>query len=158
VTAPGICALERSKRYVGVKEEPPGSNRGPLIDRWLRDAGVPPGNPWCMAFVRAMFRECGRILGGGASVGRFEQWAHEHGELVKRPFRGDVVCYRFDSDDWPDHVGLVDRVLAVRWLGGRFVGTIRTVEGNTAHGNDANGGQVQVRYRSALRCTFARIT
>ena len=39
-------ALRNALKFVGVKEDPPNSNRGPLIDEWLEAAGVPPGNPW----------------------------------------------------------------------------------------------------------------
>jgi len=164
-----IRALKRAKTYVGVKEHPSGSNRGLHIDRWNQWATqerFPPkgitGFPWCASFVCGMFREIGYVvpLPLRASVGYLELWAAGIGKVLKlgvRPRSGDLVVYRFDSDNWPDHIGFVDKVLAVKWTGGRFIGTIRTVEGNTSAGNDANGGQVQVRYRSALRCTFIRI-
>lgn len=163
----GIKALARAKQFVGFKEHPAGSNHGPYnaklkggIDDWCKRAnGIPGGYPWCSAFVCAMFEDVGYKIQAPlkASVGYLEKWATEHGMIVSRPFRGDIVCYNFTSDNWPDHVGIVDRVLAVRWFGKSFVGTIRTVEGNTSAGNDANGGQVQIRYRSAARCKFIRI-
>ena len=85
-------------------------------------------------------------------------WAANVGKLVDRPMRGDLVCYRFDADNWPDHVGIIDRVLVVRWSGGQFVGLARTIEGNTSAGNDANGGQVQIRYRwLAANAKFIRL-
>lgn len=159
--------VDYAKRYIGVREEPAGSNLGPrsgqyprIIEKWQRWANGLTGYPWCSAFVCGVIRErTGLIVPEPrkASVGFFEQWADRHGALVKRPFKGDIVTYRFDSDNWPDHIGFVDRVLAVAWFGGKFVGTIRTIEGNTAAGNDANGGQVQVRFRSARRCQFARL-
>jgi hypothetical protein len=58
-----------------------------------------------------------------------------------------VICFDWDRNDWSDHIGLVDRVLALRWKSKVFVGYVRTIEGNTAAGNDSNGGQVQVRHR-----------
>lgn len=142
-------AVKRALRYVGVKENPPYSNRGPLIDQWCRRANGLVGYPWCAAFVCAMFGDVGFQITEPrrASVGFFEQWAAKLGYLVDRPRRGDLVCYRFDSDNWPDHIGLVVRVLALRWRGNRFVGWIKMVEGNTSAGNDADGGQVQIRYR-----------
>lgn len=156
-----LRALDHAVSYIGTKESPPGSNRGPLIDVWLRDAGVPPGNPWCMAFLRAMFAKAGVTLGGGASVGFFEQWAIHNGHrLVQRPLKGDVVCYRFDSDNWPDHVAIVERVLALRWRGRVFSGWVQTIEGNTSpgvRGSQANGGGVYRRRRWISRCKFVRI-
>lgn len=159
--------VAHARRYIGVREEPAGSNTGPrsgphkgVIDKWCVWANGLTGYPWCAAFVCGVIREkTGLIVPEPrrAAVGFFEAWARRIGRIVERPFRGDIVTYRFDSDDWPDHIGFVDRVLAVRWLGGKFVGTIRTIEGNTSAGNDANGGQVQVRYRSARRCKFIRL-
>ena len=153
-----LRALDHAVSYLGTKENPPGSNRGRLIDQWNKAAGVPVGSPWCMSFLRAMFRKAGVQLGGGASVGFFEEWAVQHGELiVSRPFKGDIICYRFDSDNWPDHVGIVERVLALRWQSRVFTGWVQTVEGNTAWGDDADGGQVQRRRRWISRAKFVRI-
>lgn len=153
------AALRRALTFVGVKESPPGSNRGPLIDQWLRSAGqrVPPGAPWCMAFVHAMYAHFGKTLGGYASVGFFEAWARKEGDIVARPFRGDIVCYDWDGAGWADHVGIVKRVLALRWRGKVFAGWISTVEGNTAVGNDSNGGEVMVRRRWVGSCKFVRV-
>lgn len=162
-------ALAHAKRYIGVKENPAGSNSdrgtgrtgtGPLIDRWCHAANGQYGYPWCAAFLCAMFAAAGRPIGDfrRASVGFLEHWSGQRGWLVTRPLRGDLICYRFDRDDWADHVGIIDRVLAVRWKGRAFTGLVRTVEGNTSAGNDANGGQVQVRYRWLNgRCRFIRV-
>lgn len=158
-----ILALETARTQLGVKENPAGSNWSPVIRHYLESAGLyypkPPGAPWCAAFVCWCYEKAGKKLTfpNRASVGYFEKWAEAHGLIVDRPFRGDVVCYRFDGDDWPDHIGIVEKVLALRWQGKTFAGLIQTIEGNTSAGNDANGGQVQRRYRWAHRCKFARI-
>ena len=158
-----LRALDHAKSQLGVKENPAGSNWSPIIKNYLASTGLnypkPPGVPWCAAFVCWCYEKAGLKLTfpNRASVGYFELWALAHGYLVDRPYRGDVVCYRFDEDNWPDHIGIIERVLAVRWSGRTFVGLIRTIEGNTSAGNDANGGQVQRRIRWAHRCKFARI-
>jgi len=155
--------LAQARLYLWVKEDPPGTNRGPHIDRWCRWANGLTGYPWCAAFICGMIREaCGLIIPEPrrASVGFLEAWAKSIGHLLSpgvRPIPGDLICYRFDSDNWPDHIGIVDKVVAVRWLGGSFLGTVRTIEGNTSAGNHANGGQVQPRWRSVPRSTFIRI-
>jgi hypothetical protein len=155
--------LEQARLYLLVKEDPPGTNRGPHIDRWCKWANGLTGYPWCAAFVCGMIREaCGLIIPEPrrASVGFLEAWAKSIGHLLKpgeRPIPGDLICYRFDSDNWPDHIGIVDKVIAVRWLRGNFLGTVRTLEGNTSAGNDANGGQVQARWRSVPRSSFIRV-
>jgi hypothetical protein len=158
-----LRALERARRDIkaGVKEDPPRSNWSPRIKQYLATTGLnypkPPGAPWCMAAVSWCYAMEGVDLGGGASVGFFEAWAAKHGMLFPdRPFAGDIVCYRFDADNWPDHVGIVDRVLAVRWRGKVFAGWLRVAEGNTAVGNDANGGKYMFRYRWAKRTKFVR--
>jgi hypothetical protein len=159
-------ALDHATLYVGVHEQPAGSNRGPLIDQWLRAAGVPPGNPWCMAFVRAMFWEAGYKLGGGASVGNFQAWAkakHYVWATVAKP--GDVACYEWEHDNWPDHVGIVHHVATknsriVHWDGTIEPvrkGDVIAIEGNTAIGDDSDGGRVMFRARHPQLCKFARI-
>lgn len=144
-----IAAVNRAKQFVGVKEHPPGSNRGPQIDKWQRRTNGVVGYPWCAAFVWCMFDDVGKRIPVPlpALVESWEKWADQTGKQVTRPFRGDVVCFDWDRNDWSDHIGFVDKVLALRWSGKRFVGFIRTVEGNTAAGNDSNGGQVQIRWR-----------
>lgn len=45
---------------VGVMEDPPGSNRGPKVDEYLRSVGLDPEDgsyPWCAAFVYWVFQE-----------------------------------------------------------------------------------------------------
>jgi hypothetical protein len=43
-------ALVRVRSFIGVKEVG-GNNRGPEVEAWLARVGLPPGNPWCMAFA-----------------------------------------------------------------------------------------------------------
>jgi hypothetical protein len=96
--------VARAKQFVGVKEQPPGTNRGPYlpklkggIDDWCRRANGQVGYPWCSAFACAMSEDSGYRIPDPrrASVGFLEAWAAS-------------------------------------------VGTA---------GDDANGGQVQIRYR-----------
>ena len=103
-----------------------------------------------MAFVHSVFDECWVTLGGGASVGFFEGWAREHGYELVRPRRGDIVCFEWAQDNWPDHVGIVERVLTLLFKDGRFTGLLRTVEGNS---RDA----VRRNLRSRGNWRFARI-
>ena len=135
-------ALDRARRKIGVREHPPGSNRGPIIDEWNRDAGVPVGSYWCCSFVHAMYRREGVTLPGGASVGNLLTAARKNGWTVRRPRRGDLACFEFGEGAYAhdDHIGIVERVLAVRWAG-RFTGYVQTVEGNTSAQNDATGSQ-----------------
>lgn len=143
-------ALRHALGEVGVKEEPPGSNSGPRVNQYLRSAGLGPGFPWCMAFVNWCYRQAGLDLEhpNEASVGFFQDWASRHGYIVSSPRVADIVCYRFDSDNWPDHVGIVTAVGPNR---------IKAVEGNTSLASDDNGGTVMVRDRAISRCAFVRV-
>jgi len=47
----GIKALELAIEQVGQCEQPKGSNSGPMVDEYLRAAGLGPGYAWCQAFV-----------------------------------------------------------------------------------------------------------
>lgn len=152
-----LRALDRATRYRGTTEQPPGSNRGEHIERWQWWANGLTGYPWCAAFLCGMVREACQLVvptPKRASVGFLEAWAEEVGSLLKpgtRPRRGDWVCYRWDSDDWPDHIGAVLRVVGLRkWRGGYYFGTCRTIEGNV-------DSAVRVKYRSVRRGKFIRI-
>lgn len=151
------AALRRAITQLGVTEHPPESNDGPEIRRYRASVApnLPPG-PWCMYFVHWCYSPW-VSLGGWGSVEAFEQWATDHGTIVARPFRGDVVCYDWDSDAWADHVGIVVKVLALRWRNRVFAGWVKTIEGNTAVGNDSNGGKVMYRRRWLQSAKFARI-
>ena len=43
------------KKYVGKREE--GNNAGEMVKGFLKSVGLGAGNPWCMAFVYAIFEE-----------------------------------------------------------------------------------------------------
>lgn len=140
-----------------MKESPPDSNCGVKVRQYLASVGLPCGIPWCLAYVHWCYKQVGVYLGGYGLVQAFDVWATKNGEIVSRPFRGDIVCYDWNNDHWDDHVGIVVKVLAVRWRGKSFAGWIKTVEGNTSYGNDSNGGAVMIRYRWVKSCRFARI-
>lgn len=134
-------------------------NRGKKVDEYQRADDLPGvGYSWCMSFIQWCFKQAGHHLPTGtASVGLFLSWARKAGWVVTRPLRGDIVCYQFDSDNWPDHTGIVERVLH---LGPLWV--IRTIEGNTSPGSggsQADGGGVYRRTRTvrAGRVAFVRV-
>ena len=55
--------LRVASAEIGVREEPPGSNRGTRVDEYLsRIAPSLLGEPWCMAFVYWCFDEAARAL------------------------------------------------------------------------------------------------
>lgn len=157
-TTARLAALTTARTQLGVVEKTP--NWSKQIALYLKSTDISFPAAWCMAFVHWSFLQAGVTLGGGASVGNFRQWAARNGEIVSRPFKGDVVCYDWNGDGWPDHVGLVERVLALRWRGKVFAGWIQTIEGNTSSGSagsQSDGGGVYRRRRWAGNCTFVRV-
>ncbi len=160
-------ALRQAITFRGTTEQPPGSNRGPEIDKWNRDAGAPVGSYWCCSFQHGMFKLAEFQLPGGASVGALLAAATKNGWKVDRPLRGDLVCFEFGEGAYAydDHIGIVERVLALRWNGNVFAGWIRTIEGNTsAQANltdsQSNGGGVFRRtrwIRSPIGARFVRV-
>ena len=151
-----LGALARATKYIGTKEKPAGSNHGPKIDEWCqRTNGIRGGYPWCAAFMYCMFADIGcdlkgKGLSGPALVENWVTLARKRLWTRTRPYKGDVCCFDWDSNGWRDHIGIVERVLAVRWRGGKFVGWVRSIEGNTAataSGDQSNGGMVERKWR-----------
>lgn len=159
----GLLALAQAEKFIGVTESPPFSNRGEDIDRWNRNAGVPAGSYWCMSFLYSCLKVMGANVPKTASVGMFLNWARANGFVVRRPRKGDIVCFFFTNptrSEWPDHVGIVRRVVGIRWRGKRFVGWVDTVEGNTSgddRGSQSNGGGVFRRRRHIVHAEFVRV-
>lgn len=54
-TANAKSLIDILNKYVGKKEE--GNNAGEMVKGFLRSVGLGVGNPWCMAFVYAIFDE-----------------------------------------------------------------------------------------------------
>jgi len=156
--SPGREALAEALRHVGVRESPPGSNRT-MFGRWFGADGV----PWCAIFVSYCFsvgagvtlcrgwRGAGVSPRGVAYVPTLEAWLRGTGRALPdgaRPGPGDLAVFDWDGGP-PDHVGIV-----VSAVGGR----LETVEGNTAVGNDSDGGAVMRRRRRAEQVsTFGRL-
>lgn len=156
-----LKALDIAIKFIGVRENPPNSNWGFWVKKFLAASGISFPAPWCAAFVCYCYEVAGYALTfpNRASVGFFEAWLKKNDFApIARPLKGDIVCYNFTSDDWPDHMGIVEKVLALRWKDKKFVGWIQIIEGNTSLTNQADGGRVMRRRRWANRCVFGRIT
>jgi len=156
----GREALIEAAKYIGLKEDPPGSNRT-RFGVWFGVDGV----AWCNIFVSYCFQVgagytiCDGFKGAGVRAGKgcayvptTEAWLRATGMWVGRtePQPGDVAVFNWDGGV-PDHIGIVEQNLG----NGQF----QTIEGNTAVGNDSNGGEVMRRQRSILQVDgFGRIS
>ena len=93
------------------------------------------------------------LAGGTASVGVAAAWANANGYRVSRPYRGDHFCLQLGSDSWPDHTGMVDRVLSLGPAG--FL--CRTKEGNTGSNiAEGDGAYTKIRWLNR-RTIFYRV-
>lgn len=167
-----LSAVQHAATFIGVTEQPAGSNRGPRIDQWNMDACGVKGVYWCCSFVHGMFKLAGFDLPGGASVAallaaaKTNGWVVPSGKKGQRPFRGDIACFDLNEGDrygpFGDHTGIVEKVLALRWRDGRFTGWVQTVEGNTSSGvagSQDNGGGVfrRRRWLTNIQGDFVRV-
>jgi hypothetical protein len=135
--------IGEAKKWIGTTESPTGSNKVKFSE-WYGLTG-----PWCAMFVTY----CG-ITAGSKSFIRGQYYAYVpymvnnakagiRGLAVTyNPKYGDLVTFDWDGDGVADHMGFFDH-----WReadGDLFT----TVEGNTAVGNDSNGGEVMARTRN----------
>ena len=138
--------IETALAEIGVKESPANSNR----QKYGKEYGVN-GTAWCCQFVWWVFKHAGAaaLFYGGKKTAycpTLMQYYKDKGQIVKKDFKpGDIIFFDFNGNGQPDHVGIVERVVG---------NSVYTIEGNTAVGNDTNGGQVMRRTRSgkAILC------
>jgi len=141
-------ALAVAASQVGVMEKPPGSNRGPEVDGYLRGVGLDPrgGFPWCAAFVYFCFQRAASQLGRTNPVvktgGVLDHWARARAkgistitaakahmaETLVRP--GHIFIIDTGAPGGAGHTGLVEEVVA---------GKLVTIEGNTNDGGSREG-------------------
>jgi hypothetical protein len=148
--------LAEARRYIGVTETPPGSNRGVEVDYFIRETGLDPklGLPWCAAFVHQIGRQA---LGAAwpvprtASVAAIERWATAQGVIRDTAAVGDLFLLWHAELKRFAHVGFIEATLD----GGRFA----TLEGNTNPGGSREGFGVFRRQRTfGLSTRFVRWT
>lgn len=106
------------------------------------------GQEWCAMFVSYCFYIAGLPLPITTSKGFAYcpygvDWFKNKGQWFTSPKVGDVVFYDWhpntaDSDAW--HVGIVESI--------NPNGSVVSIEGNTAVGNDSSGGKVMRRTRA----------
>ena len=132
--------LELARRQLGVKEDPPGSNKV-KYNTWYYGREVSgAAYPWCMVFVQWVFdRASVKLPTRTASCGALMRAAQAAGCWVTKGYRpGDVVIYDFPGGAATDHCGIVEAVDDSR---------VSAIEGNTSAASDADGGAVERRAR-----------
>ena len=125
---------------VGITEFPPNSNKVKYNTDYY---GKPIGGsayPWCCVFVWWIFNQFNPLLvKKTASSSDLARWFKQNNQWFTAPMVGDVVFFNWGRKDvLAEHVGIV-----VGIEGNKII----TVEGNTAIGNEDNGGKVMKRTR-----------
>jgi hypothetical protein len=133
--------IAQADHFVGTVENPPGSNRGELIDALNKAAGIPLGSPWCAAFATGMYHYCEKnpfAKSIGSAVG-VKDWGTKRKCVVKNgdtAMAGDIfVILRAEGHG---HVGVV-----VADLGDK----VATIEGNSG-----NAVKRLIRKKADLYC------
>ena len=132
-----------AKKYVGVTEYPPNSNKVVFNTKFYGREVSGVNYPWCCAFIWCVFNEAGINIKRTASCMMLGDWFKQEGKYHKdNPQGGDIVFFKFPgSSRWTNHVGLVIEVNG---------NTLTTIEGNTSSdnkGSQNNGGMVAIRTR-----------
>lgn len=141
--------LKIAENELGYKESPTNSNKT-KYGAWY---GLN-GQPWCMMFVMWCFAQAEVSLPAKtASCTVLKNAAKKAGMWVTSGYQaGDVVIYDWTGNGVMDHCGIIES----------FSGSsVVAIEGNTAVGNDSDGGEVMRRTRKvgqvagAVRPKFA---
>lgn len=135
--------IAKAKRQVGTKENPSGSNKVKYNTAYYGREVSGSAYPWCCAFIWWLFKECNasNLFYGGkktASCTTLMNYYKSTGQFSKTPKVGSLVFFNWGKGTAAKHIGIVTRVNS---------GSIITIEGNTAVGNDSNGGEVMERTR-----------
>jgi len=137
--------IATAKKEIGVHESPAGSN----IVKYNKLQSGWQGVAWCAAYVSWCFAQYKvlPIIGGADNYTvTMGQWFYNHNQWGMVPKIGAIVFFNFGNpyygDRWKGihHVGIV--------IGRTSDGRLITIEGNTSLTSNANGGEVQIRYRA----------
>lgn len=134
-------AVKAAISCIGVMEKPPGSNRGPEVDKYLSCVGCPPGLFWCAAFVYSTFNDAAKKLGRSnplvKTAGCIDHWNRTKAkkitttEAINNPGLlkpGDVFIISHGGG--AGHTGIVEKIEG---------GFVHTIEGNSNPAGSRNG-------------------
>ena len=151
----GDKALDVATRYIGVSEDPPGSNKV-MFSAWYGMIG-----PWCAMFVTYCF-----VKSDSKSFVKGSKYAYcpyilADAKASRNGLRiipttsartGDIVLFDWNKDGTADHVGIVNVAPNKRK-------TFTSVEGNTSGTNPSDGGMVALMERKVTDViAFVRVT
>ena len=133
--------LQIARNEIGTKESPANSNKV----KYAKEYGMN-GSPWCAMFVWWVFKHagCPELFYGGKKSAYCPTIADYY--IAKKQTvskgsgkAGDIVLFDWNKNNSSDHIGIIEKK--------NSDGTYTCIEGNTAVGNDSNGGNVMRRTR-----------
>jgi hypothetical protein len=138
----------------GEREHPPGSNRGPGVDKYLRAVNLDPTKgayAWCAALVSWAVYEATKVVGGPpqfkGSAGALRLLELNPGLHIPEPTENCIAV--------ADHGGGKGHAFFILSVNGDEMATF---EGNTDAGGSRTGGQAMYRTRRRDECKgFLRI-
>lgn len=139
----GDKALDVASRYIGVSEEPAGSNKV-MFSEWYGMTG-----PWCLMFVTYCFVQAKSKSFIKGSKYAYCPYLLTDAKASRNGLRiipttaartGDIVLFDWNKDGTADHVGIVNVAPNKRK-------TFTSVEGNTSGTNPSDGGMVALMER-----------
>jgi len=143
-TSSAQARLKLSQTQLGIKESPPNTNQCKYTN-WYGLVG-----PWCAMFVTWCDQTGENPTSTFVKGNKYAYVPYivndarlgKNGlSITSDPKAGDLVCYDWDRNGEFDHIGIFEN-----WTSGRV---FEAIEGNTAIGNDSNGGEVMRRQRDA---------
>jgi hypothetical protein len=140
--------LAIARLQIGVMEQPPGSNRGPEVDEYVRRVGLSPSGrfAWCAAFVYFCFDEAaaaqGQVNPVVKTAGVLDHWESAGRRGIPRST--GAMAVQDPTLVQPGHIFIIDTGapgggghtgLVVAVANGKLV----TIEGNTNDAGSAEG-------------------
>lgn len=147
------AALQIAGTQVGVREDPVGSNKGPMVNEYLASTNTAPGSFWCMAFVHWCFQKAATQLGVPntfpRTAGCLDAWQRSTTFRITKQMAvaeptlvapGSVFILDFGGGN--GHTGFVEASVG---------GTLQTIEGNSNSDGSNNGiGVFRLNRRSVM--------
>lgn len=144
--------LTIAEKQVGIKEDPPNSNRV-RYNTWYYGREVSGKEyPWCMVFCQWVFDQAKvKVPVRTASCSTMLAYAKKNNCYVNRNHLqpGDLLLFNFnDSSNTTvsTHCGILKTINGIK---------MEVIEGNTSVDNDSNGGMVMIRNRTTSQVVGA---